>query len=53
MTQEQLVTLAQIYNSLMQIETSGQSTRIMGKCLDTLEELIINLQKEIKEKGES
>ncbi len=53
MTQEQVVTLAQIYNSLMQVETKGQSTRILGQCLDALEELILNLQNEIKQKGEN
>lgn len=52
MTQEQVITLAQIYNSLMTIETKGDNSRIMVKCLDKLEILIQELQKEIK-KGES
>jgi hypothetical protein len=33
MTQEQIIALAQIYNSLMCIETKGENTILMGKCL--------------------
>ena len=50
MTQEQVVTLAQIYNSLLCVETRGESTRIMSKCLDALENIIIEIQNERKEK---
>ena len=49
MTQEQIVTLAQIYNSLMTIETKGANTVTMANCLETLKELIIQIQ---GEKGE-
>lgn len=49
MTQEQIVTLAQIYNSLMTIETKGTNTVTMANCLGTLKELIIQIQ---GEKGE-
>lgn len=51
MTQEQVITLAQIYNSLMTVETKGDSSRIMVQCLDTLKILIQELQKNIQ-KGE-
>ena len=49
MTQEQLVTLAQIYITLMTIDTRGSNTMIMASCLEALKELIIQLQ---REKGE-
>lgn len=49
MTQEQVVTLAQIYNALMTIETKGKNTLIMADCLQSLKELIIQIQ---GEKGE-
>ena len=49
MTQEQIITLAKIYNSLMTIETKGTNTIIMAQCLETLKELIIQIQ---GEKGE-
>ena len=49
MTQNQIVTLAQIYNSLMTVETKGASTITMAKSLETLKELIIQIQ---GEKGE-
>lgn len=52
MTQEQLLKLAQLYNSLMCVETKGESTKIMGRCLSALEELVPELQNEIKQKGE-
>ena len=46
MTQENIVTLAKIYNSLMTIETKGSNTITMAKCLTTLKELIIQIQGE-------
>lgn len=46
MTQEQIVTMAKIYNSLMTVETKGTNTVTMAKCLETLKELIIQLQGE-------
>lgn len=53
MTQEQIIALAQIYNSLMCIETKGESTMLMSQCLTTLKALIPELQKEIIKKGEN
>lgn len=46
MSQEQLITLAQIYNSLLTIETRGNSTCTMAKCLETLQKLIKDIQGE-------
>ena len=48
MTYEQLITLVKIYNSLMTVETKGNSTHTMSKCLYTLQQLIIQ---ENREKG--
>ena len=33
--------LRQIYNTLYLVETKGESTRIMSKCLDALESFIL------------
>ena len=41
MTREELVTLVNVYNSLMAIETKGNNTRKMAKALDELQQLII------------
>ncbi len=38
--------MAKIYNSLMTIETKGTNTITMAKCLETLKELIIQIQGE-------
>ena len=40
MTQEQLLILAKLYNTLMSIETRGENTRLMTQCLNTLYSLI-------------
>lgn len=37
MNREQAEKLARIYNTLMLVKTSGQDTKIMGKCLEQLE----------------
>lgn len=36
MNREQAEKLARIYNTLMLVKTSGQDTKIMGKCLEQL-----------------
>lgn len=53
MTNEQLITLVKIYNSLMTIETKGNNTHTMSKCLNTLQQLIIqeNREKGVNENG--
>ena len=40
MTQEQLLILAKLYNTMMTIETKGESTHLMSQCLNTLYSLI-------------
>jgi hypothetical protein len=40
MTKEQLLILAKLYNTMMSIETKGESTRLMSQCLNTLYSLI-------------
>ena len=40
MTQEQLLILAKLYNTMMTIETKGESTHLMSQCLHTLYSLI-------------
>lgn len=54
MTQEQLVRLQRIYNTLMTIETKGSNTLTMADCLRALQELGENIQviEEDSEKGE-
>lgn len=54
MTQEQLMQLQRIYNTLMTIETKGSNTLIMADCLRALQELGEKVQviEEDSEKGE-
>ena len=44
-----IMILSQIFDALNEVQTKGKSTRIMGKCLEALETLIIeeSQQKEI------
>lgn len=48
MTQDQIITLAQIYNMLLAIDTKDNMT--MTYCLNNLKDLIIQLQREKGEK---
>ena len=50
MTQEQIITLAQVYNILMTVETKGNNTIIMANCLEVLKQLIMQIQREKGEK---
>lgn len=49
--------LTKLYNTLLGVETKGESTKIMGMCLQFLEKLIVKIQsdenqeKNIKEEG--
>ena len=52
--------LKKLYNTLLGVETKGESTKIMGMCLQFLENLIVKIQsdenktnqtKNIKEEG--
>lgn len=53
--------LKKLYNTLLGVETKGESTKIMGMCLQFLENLIVKIQsdeneanqeKNVKEEGE-
>ena len=50
--------LKKLYNTLLGVETKGESTKIMGMCLQFLENLIVKIQsdenqeKKVKEEGE-
>lgn len=41
--------LAKLYNTMNMIETKGRNTKIMAECLEYLERLIKDEQKETKE----
>ena len=52
--------LTKLYNTLLGVETKGESTKLMGMCLQFLENLIVKIQsdenkvnqaKNIKEEG--
>lgn len=52
--------LKKLYNTLLGVETKGESTKLMGMCLQFLENLIVKIQsdenktnqeKNIKEEG--
>ena len=43
-TQEQLIQLSRIYNTLMTIETKGENTIVMGDCLRALQESVQTIQ---------
>ena len=49
MNKELLLQLTQIYNTLNLVHTNGEDTKIMSKCLEAFELLLINLNKELKE----
>lgn len=46
MTNEQKMRLAQIYNTLMTVQTSGENSFIMTDCLRAMQALMIELNKE-------
>ena len=50
--------LTELYNTLLGFETKGESTKLMGMCLQFLENLIVKIQsdenqekKNVKEEG--
>lgn len=43
-TQEQLEQLTRIYNTMLEINTKGESTLVMADCLRALEQTIINIK---------
>lgn len=44
MTMLEATQLSNIYNTLLQIKTSGKDTVIMGKCLEAFEIFLTNTQ---------
>lgn len=52
MNKEDLVTLANIYNALLEVSTKGEDTMIMGECLKRLKSFILTKQNEIQTGGE-
>lgn len=43
--------LVKLYNTLLLIETKGESTKIMGQCLQFMEQMIAEEQAKKPEKG--
>ena len=41
--------LKKLYNTLLGVETKGESTKIMGMCLQFLENLIVKIQSDENE----
>ena len=48
MNKEKLTRLSQIYNTLCLIEVKGQNAIHMGRCLEALEDFIVNEERELK-----
>ena len=42
-TKEQLTQLSRIYNTLLQVNTHGEDTMIMGDCLRALQRVILEI----------
>ena len=49
MNKNDLAILTQIFNTFNLVSTQGESTRIMGKCLDALEAFILEQKEKIEE----
>ena len=45
--------LSHIYNSMLAIDTKGQSTIIMAECLQSLRNFILTKDNELKQKNKS
>ena len=52
MNKEDLMVLANIYNSLLSVSTRGEDTLTMAKCLENLKSFIFNQQNKIQNGGE-
>lgn len=42
-TKEQLTQFSRIYNTLLQVNTKGEDTMVMGDCLRALQRLILEI----------
>lgn len=51
MNNEKIVRLSQIYNTLCLIEVKGENAVHMGRCLEALQDFIINEKEELKEQA--
>lgn len=49
MNKEQLTQLIRILNAIMTIETKGENTLIMAECIQALQHLAHEVQKQIQE----
>lgn len=49
MTTFEINQLSHIYNALIMIKTSGEDTIIMGKCLESFQNFLINASKKEEE----
>lgn len=49
MTINDLNYLSKIYNTLIMVKTSGEDTVIMGKCLESFQDFLINASKKEEE----
>lgn len=45
--------LKKLYNTLLGVETKGESTKIMGMCLQFLENLIVKIQSDENEANQA
>lgn len=52
MNKEELIQLANIYNSLLEISTKGENTIIMANCLNNLKSFIFEQQNKLQNGGE-
>lgn len=52
-TQEQLIQLSRIYNTLLTIETKGENTIVMGDCLRAFQQSMQEIQNQPIAKNES
>ena len=52
MNKEDLIKLANIYNTLLEVSTKGEDTVIMAKCLENLKSFIFEQQNKIMNGGE-
>ena len=52
-TQEQLIQLSRIYNTLLTIETKGENTLIMADCVRALQQLAQEIQQNVPQTAEA
>ena len=45
--EEQINQLTRIYNTMLEISTKGEDTMVMADCLRALEQVIVNIKKNL------